>query len=67
MGLHLEYSDDALVRRVRGNGRVSYKGNEYLEGEAFAGSELELKFNPLGEQFDIYFDRFKIYTYNLKT
>lgn len=63
----IEYSDDALVRRVRGNGRVSYKGNEYLVGEAFAGNDVELKCNPLGEQFDIYFDRFKIYIYNLKT
>lgn len=61
----IEYSDDALVRKVRGNGRINYKGNEYLMGEAFAGHEVELKLNPLGEQFDIYFDQFKIYTYNL--
>jgi transposase InsO family protein len=63
----IEYSDDALVRRVRGNGRVSYKGNEYLVGEAFAGSKVELRLNPLGETFDIFFDRFKIYSYNLET
>lgn len=63
----IEYSDDALVRKVRGNGRVSYKGNEYLVGEAFSGHDVELKLNPLGEEFDIYFDRFKIYTYNLNT
>lgn len=63
----IEYSDDALVRAVRGNGRVSYKGNEYLVGEAFVGNKVELKLNPLGEEFDVYFDQFKIYTYNLKT
>jgi transposase InsO family protein len=62
----IEYSDDALVRKVRGNGRVSYKGEEYLVGEAFAGHEVELKPNPLGYEFDVFFDRFKIYTYNLK-
>jgi transposase InsO family protein len=61
----IEYSDDALVRKVRGNGRISYKGNEYLVGEAFSGHDMELKLNPLGEQFNIYFDQFKIYTYSL--
>ena len=60
-----EYCDDAIVRKVRGNGRISYKGQEYPMGEAFAGHDVELKLNPLGEQFDIYFERFKIYTYNL--
>jgi transposase InsO family protein len=63
----IEYNDDALVRKVRGNGHVSYNGNEYHVGEAFAGNQVELKLNPLGEEFDIYFHRFKIYTYNLKT
>jgi transposase InsO family protein len=62
----IEYSDDAQVRKVRGNGRISYKGHEYLAGEAFAGHQVEIKPNPLGEQFDIYFDQFKIYTYHLK-
>lgn len=62
----VEYSDDAIVRKVRGNGRISYKGHEYLTGEAFEGHLVELKLNPLGEQFDIYFDQFKIYTYHLK-
>lgn len=62
----IEYNDDALVRKVRGNGRISYKGMEYHVGEAFAGHEVELKLNPLGEKFDIYFDQFKIYSYYLK-
>lgn len=63
----IEYSDDALVRKVRGNGRISYKGNEYLAGEAFVGHDVELKLHPLGEKFDIYFDQFKIYSYHLKS
>ena len=62
----IEYSDDALVRKVRGNGRISFKGEEYLMGEAFAGHLVEIKPHALGEQFDLYFDQFKIYTYNLK-
>ena len=62
----IEYSDDALVRKVRGNGRISYKGEDYLMGDAFAGHMVEIKLNPLGEQFDLYFDQFKIYTYFLK-
>lgn len=62
----IEYSDDALVRKVRGNGRICYKSHEYLVGEAFAGHDVELRLHPLGEQFDIYFDHFKIYTYHLK-
>lgn len=62
----IEYSDDALVRKVRGNGRISYKNNEYHMGEAFAGQEVELKLNPLGEEFDLYFGKYKIYTHNLK-
>lgn len=62
----IEYNDDALVRRVRGNGRISFKGNEYLVGEAFASNDVELKLDPLGEKFKIYFDQFKIHTYNLK-
>lgn len=61
----IEYSDDAIVRKVRGNGRVTYKGHEYLVGEAFAGNQVELKLNLLGEEIRIYFDQFKIYTYNL--
>ncbi len=63
----VEYSDDALVRKVRGNGQVSYKGTEYHVGEAFSGHQVELKLNLSGEEFDVFFDRFKIYTYNLIT
>lgn len=64
--LPIEYSDDAVVRKVRGNGRISYKGNEYPVGEAFSNQNIEVRVNPLGERVDLYFDRFKIYTYNLK-
>lgn len=62
----IEYGDDAVVRKVRGNGRINYNGQEYLTGEAFAGQIVELKINPVDQLLDIYFDQFKVYTYQLK-
>lgn len=45
----MEYSDDVIVRKVRGNGRIRYKEEEYHVGEAFSEHDVGLKFNPLGE------------------
>jgi transposase InsO family protein len=62
--LPIEYSDDAITRKVRGNGYICYQGNNYLAGEAFVGEYIEIKHDELDEKrLRLYFGKRKIYTY----
>lgn len=59
-----EYSDRSILRRVRGNGYISFEGREYLVGEAFKNHHIEIKPNPLEHSISIYFGKFLIYNYD---
>lgn len=59
-----EYNDDAILRKVRGNGYISYKSKEYLIGEAFKNHMVQIQFNELNKEVEIYFNQFKIHTYD---
>lgn len=60
----IEYEDDANVRKVRGNGYISYKNKEYLVGEAFKNNSVQIKLDEMAREVKIYFGHFKIYTYD---
>lgn len=60
----IEYNCNAELRMVRGNGYISYKGFEYLVGEAFKGDLIEVKSNEAERCLDLYFGQFHIYTYD---
>jgi len=63
---NITYGVGALIRKVRGNGYVSYEGQEYHVGEPFSGFQIEIKAHKDIGLFDIYFDKFKIYSYKLE-
>lgn len=60
----IEYNDDAILRKVRGNGYVSYKNKEYLVGEAFRENLIEIRQDEINRSINIYFGNFEIYTYD---
>lgn len=60
----IEYNDDAIVRKIRGNGYISYNSKEYLVGEAFKGSHIEIKHDEMNGCIKLYFGEFEIYTYD---
>jgi len=60
----IEYNGDAIVRKVRGNGYISYQNEEYLVGEAFKECLIEIKPNEINNSIDLYFGKFQIYTYD---
>lgn len=60
----VEYPENALLRKVRGNGYISFGGNEYLVGEAFKEHLVEIKPNEDEHLISIYFGKFKIYNYD---
>ena len=59
-----EYSDGAILRKVRGNGYISYKNKEYLVGEAFKEHLIEIKLDELNRSIRLYFGQQEIYTYD---
>jgi len=61
----IEYGNDSIVRKVRGNGRIKYANNEFLVGEAFNGFSVEIKHDYVEKEIDIYFGYHKIYTYEI--
>jgi len=63
----IEYSDDAILRKARGNGYISYCNNEYLVGEAFVGQHIEVRPHELGGLIELYFGKHKIYSYEITT
>jgi transposase InsO family protein len=60
----IEYNGDAIVRKVRGNGYISYKNEEYLVGEAFKKYFIEVKQDEMNRSINLYFGQFQIYTYD---
>jgi hypothetical protein len=61
----IEYSDDAIIRKVRGNGYINYRNREYLVGEAFSGHNIEVRIHNLGGELELYFGKHKVYRYDL--
>jgi transposase InsO family protein len=61
----LDYPINALLRKVRGNGYISYRDREYLVGEAFQGYYVEVRIDEVNNVLDLYFGKNKIYTYEL--
>ena len=60
----IEYNDDAILRKVRGNGYISYNNKEYLIGKAFQGNHVEIKHDEIDKCIKLFFGHFKIYTYD---
>lgn len=61
----IEYSEGAILRKVRGNGYVSYKDNQYLVGEGFNGLFIQVKPDEASSLIKIYLGKNKIYTYHV--
>ena len=60
----LEYEDNSILRKVRGNGYISYRNKEYLVGEAFEGHHIQLRHEETDKCIELYFGQFKIYNYD---
>jgi transposase InsO family protein len=60
----IEYNDDAILRKVRGNGYISYQNKEFLVGEAFRQHMIEVKPDELNKVIKLYFGEHKLYTYD---
>jgi transposase InsO family protein len=60
----IEYQAGAILRKVRGNGYISYNGNEYLAGEAFKNDLIEVKHDTIKNCLDIFYGEFKLYNYD---
>jgi transposase InsO family protein len=60
----IEYDNHAILRKVRGNGYISYEAHDYLVGEAFKDHLVEIKKDEVTRSIKIYFGRFQIYTYD---
>lgn len=61
----IEYKEGAILHKVRGNGYISYKNNEYLVGQGFNGLLVEIRPDEISSLLKIYFGKSKIYTYNI--
>ena len=61
----IEYSEGAALAKVRGNGYIYYKKNEYHVGEGFNGLVIEIKPDEISGLIEIYFGKNRIYTYNV--
>ncbi|MHB1220561.1 MAG: IS481 family transposase [Gammaproteobacteria bacterium] len=57
----IEYDDNAIVKKVRGNGGICYKDKEFLVGKAFRGLNLQIKPNEIQKTVEIYFGKNKIF------
>lgn len=61
----IEYPVGGILRKVRGNGQISYRNQNYRVGEAFKGHYVRIIENPDEASFDILFNQFKVYSYDL--
>lgn len=61
----LEYDIGSILRKVRGNGYVSFNHKEYLVGEAFKEYYVKVMLDEIEKSLSIYFGKFKIYTYDI--
>ncbi len=62
--LPIEYHTGAILRKVRGNGFIAYRNQEYLVGEAFKGHYVEVKPDEINKCIGLYFREFEIYNYD---
>lgn len=60
----IEFNDDAILRKVRGNGYITYQNKEYLVGEAFKGYLIEVMRDEINRSINLYFGQHEIYTYD---
>ena len=51
----VEYSEGSIVRRVRGNATISWKGTQHLVGEGLIGQDIELRPAAIDGIFTLYF------------
>jgi transposase InsO family protein len=61
----IEYDDKAIVRKTSDTGIISYKGENYHVGKAFAGYYLEVRPNEVNGLLEVYFNRHKVYKCDL--
>jgi transposase InsO family protein len=61
----IEYDENAILRKVRRNGYISYAGRELLVGEAFEGFHIAIKHNHVDKEAELYFGKHRIYTYDI--
>lgn len=60
-----EYEQGAIVRKVRGNGAVSFKNTDFLVGGAFRGLNVQIKHDEIQKVVEVYFGNNRIYLSNL--
>lgn len=60
----VEYEYDSILRKVRGNGYISYKNQPYRVGEAFKNRLVRIQINEVNREIEIYFSQFQLYTYD---
>jgi len=58
----IEYEENAIVKKVRGNGGIIYKEKEYIVGKAFRGLNVQIKPNEIHKKVEIYFCTDRIYS-----
>lgn len=62
----IEYEEDAIVRKVRGNGAVSYGNKEFLIGRAFRGLDVQIKPNEINRVIEVFFNKSRVYICSLQ-
>ncbi|MDR3478128.1 MAG: IS481 family transposase [Gammaproteobacteria bacterium] len=60
----IEYGEGAILHKVRGNGYINYRNNEYLVGRGFDGLFVQIKPAEASNLIKIYFGNNKIQTYH---
>ena len=63
----LEYGSTDKVRRVQGDGKISFGNRQFHVGKAFFGHAVALRVTPVDGLFEIYFATHRITTINLRT
>lgn len=61
------YASDDLIRRVRADGSVSFKGRHHRVSQAFAGLDLAIRPGPEDGLRTVFFGRFPVATIDLRT
>lgn len=58
----LEYDSGMIVRKVQGNGHITYHDREYRVGKGLIGNYVLLQPTPTERVFDVYFCHYKVRT-----
>lgn len=56
----VEYGEEYIVRRVQGNGEISFRNREWEVGKAFRGCQVGLIPTSTGGVYDVYFLSFRV-------